>query len=134
MDNIYTSLIKQYNQYTIQDSIYVNGESTLQENIADLGGIEISLFALKLYMKDQYSHFSEEEKVKVIKSFFIIYAQSWREKATPEFERSSLKRLHTPQKFRAIGPVYNQDEFYEVFEIDKKSKFYIPVDLRVSIW
>ena len=133
-DNTYRALIEQYNQYTIQDTLYVNGKKTIQENIADLGGVEISLLALKLYLeKNQLSSF-EKEKTEVLKKYFITYAQFWREKATSGFERSSLKRLHAPQKYRAIGPIYNQKEFYEVFEIDDKSKYYLPINLRVSIW
>ncbi len=133
-ENTYHSLIIQYDQYTIQDSLFVNGKKTLQENFADLGGLEVSLLALKLYLNANRLPYSEEEKSRIIKQYFINYAQFWREKATPAFEIASLKRFHTPQKFRAIGPVYNQDEFYEVFEIDKKSKYYIPANVRISIW
>jgi len=132
--NIAHSLISQFNQYTIQDRYFVDGKRTLQENFADLGGIEISLLALKLFMKDNYPQYSETKKSKAIKKFFITYTQFWREKSTSEFEISSLKRLHTPQKFRAIGPIYNQNELYENFEIEKESKYYIPKNLRISIW
>ena len=69
-----------------------------------------------------------------MRSFFMTFAQFWREKATSEFEITSLERMHTPQKFRAIGPVYNQDEFYKLFKIDIKSKYYIPDNQRISIW
>jgi predicted metalloendopeptidase len=99
--NINHSLINQFNQYKIQDRYFVDGKKTLQENFADLGGIEVSLLALKLFMKDNYPQYTETEKSKAIRSFFMTYTQFWREKATSEFEISSLKRLHTPQKFRA---------------------------------
>jgi len=132
--NTYDSLINQYNQYTIQDSLFVDGKKTLQENIADIGGIEVSLLALKDYLQDNHSIDSKDEYIKIIKKYFIYYAQFWREIATPEFEMSSLKRLHAPQKYRVIGPVYNQDDFYEVFKVDTNSKYYIPEDLRVKIW
>lgn len=130
----YHALKIQYDKYTIQDSLFLDGEKTLQENFADLGGVEISLLALKLYLNENQFPYSEDEKSIIIEQYFINYVQFWREKATPEFELSSLKRLHAPQKFRAIGPVYNQDEFYEVFAIDKKSKYYITANMRISIW
>jgi len=57
-----------------------------------------------------------------------------RKKATPEFEIFSLQRIHTPQKYRAIGPIYNQNEFYNNYEVDIKSKYYIPENIRISIW
>jgi len=133
-DKTYGALIEQYGQYTIQDSLSVDGKKPLQENFADFGGLEVSLLALKLYLKDKQSHNSDEETSKSIKAFFIAYAQFWREKSSPEFERYTLQRAHTPQKYRAIGPTYNQDEFYKVFELDKNSKFYIPVNMRIRIW
>ncbi|MFC1887212.1 M13-type metalloendopeptidase [Candidatus Cloacimonadota bacterium] len=128
------ALINQFSGYSIQDSMYVNGENTLQENFADLGGFEISLAALKIYIQERYPLYSEEETSAAISRFYIYFAQFWREKTTPEFELASLKRMHTPQKFRAIGPVYNQDEFYLIFDIDKLSEYYIPKEQRISIW
>jgi len=131
---IYAALRNQFSNYTVQDSLHVDGEITLQENFADLGGLEISFAALKLYLKENYPHYSEEEYNEVLRNFFIAYAQYWKEKATPEFELSTLDRIHTPQKFRAIGPLYNQDEFYEIFEVDTTSKYFIPKEQRISIW
>ena len=127
-------MINQFNQYAVQGEYFVDGKKTLQENFADLGGVEVSLLALKVYMNDKYPHYSLEEKSTAIRRYFLSYAQFWKEKATPEFEISSLNRIHTPQKFRAIGPIYNQDEFYEIYLIDIKSKYYIPENLRNSIW
>jgi len=128
------SLISQFNQYAVQEKYFVDGKKTLKENFADLGGLEVSLLALKLFMKDNFPNYSAEEKSIAIRSYFLSYAQFWREKATYEFEISSLKRIHTPQKFRAIGPTYNQNEFYEIYKIDIKSKYYIPEKLRINIW
>lgn len=132
--HINNSLINQFNQYAIQDIYFINGEKTLQENFADLGGVEVSLLALKLFLKDEYPQCSEEKWLDIIRRYFMAYAEFWREKSTPEFEVSTLNRLHAPQKFRAIGPIYNQEDFYKAFEIDTESKYYIPNNMRISIW
>jgi len=126
------SLVKQYNQYTIQDSLFIDGEKTVQENFADIGGLEISLYALKIFMKE--AQYSNDDEKKALREFFIYYAQFWREKSTSEFEVSTLKRNHTPQKYRAIGPIYNQCDFYEVFDINEESEFFINVEDRIKIW
>ncbi|MFC2117160.1 M13-type metalloendopeptidase [Bacteroidota bacterium] len=128
------ALIDQFNKYSVLEEFFVDGKKTLQENFADLGGVEVSLLALKHFLNESFPHYSKEEEFTAIKSYFISYAQFWKEKATAEFEISSLKRIHTPQKFRAIGPIYNQNEFYEVYEIDTNSKYYIPENLRICIW
>src|SRR4029077_2778345 len=40
-------IVSQFNNYTVLDSLHVNGELTLGENIADLGGITIAYEAFK---------------------------------------------------------------------------------------
>jgi len=133
-NSITNSLISQFNQYAVQEDYFVDGNKTLQENFADLGGVEVSILALKLFMRDNFPNYTEEEKSIAIRSYFLAYAQFWKEKATPEFEIFSLQRIHTPQKYRAIGPIYNQNEFYNNYEVDIKSKYYIPENIRISIW
>jgi putative endopeptidase len=133
-DDMYEAIIHQYSQYSIQDTLFVDGKKTLQENIADLGGVEVSLLALKLFLSDKYPNISESEKEKITRQYFIEYARSWKEKGNQEFILISMQRIHTPQKFRAIGPVYNQNEFYDIFKIDQESKYYIPEKNRISIW
>ena len=132
--NIRNSLINQYNHYSIQDVYYINGKKTFQENFADLGGLEVSFMALQLYLKDEYPQYSDKKINDAYREYFISYTEFWKEKATSEFEISSLNRIHTPQKFRAIGPLYNQDEFYKVFNIDKNSEYYISENVRINIW
>ena len=131
---VYQNLINQFNSYSHQDRLFVNGNKTLQENFADLGGVEVSMLALKMYLKDKYQNISEREMKDFLKKYFLYYARFWKEKGTIEYVKTSFKRLHTPQKFRAIGPIYNQNEFYEIFNIDSESEYYIPKTKRIIIW
>jgi putative endopeptidase len=132
--NINVSLINQFNDYSIQKSYFVDGKLTLRENFADLGGVEVSLLALQLYLNEKAPNLSQDQLFDSIREYFIAYAEFWREKSTAEFEISTLERVHAPQKYRAIGPIYNQDIFYKVFEIDKSFIFYIPEYKRITIW
>ena len=132
-EDINQSLVIQFNHYSIH-GLSVNGKNTLQENFADLGGLENSLFALELYLSDNPAQYPLESRRIITRKFLISCAQFWREKTTPEYERSSLSGLHSPQKFRAIGPLYNSDELYLCFNIDEKSKYYIPKEQRIKIW
>jgi len=133
-NDVYKNLINQYNNYSFNDSLFVNGEKTLQENFADLGGVEISILAFKMYLKDKNNSISDIEINEFLKEYFTHYAQFWKEKGTLEYEIASYKRIHTPQKYRAIGPIYNLNEFYQLYNIDSKSEYYIPESKRVSIW
>jgi putative endopeptidase len=69
-------LVDQYNKYEVLDSTYVNGQLTLGENIADLGGITVALNAYKL------SQQGREQPAPIdgftdLQRFFMSYAQIW---------------------------------------------------------
>src|SRR5690606_6098551 len=69
-------LVKQYNEYTVLDSVRVNGELTLGENIADLGGLAIAYQAFKKTKQGQSNEmidgFTPDQR------FFLSWAQIWR--------------------------------------------------------
>ncbi len=131
-DKVYQSLIHQFNNYSYHDSLFVDGNKTLQENYADLGGVDVSILALKFYLKDKNK--SENELDDWLGKYFLYYARFWKEKSTSEFKITTFKRIHTPQKFRAIGTIYNQNEFYRIYNINPESVYFIPESKRVSAW
>jgi putative endopeptidase len=134
MKTTYNELIDQYDGYYVHKDIKVDGKKTAQENYADLGGIEVSLFALELYQTENFPEKTKKVKDKEIAKYFKEFANFWREKSTVDFVKASVTRMHTPQKFRAIGVIYNQDEFYNLYEVSKSDKYYIPSEQRVKIW
>ena len=110
-----TEIIKeQYEKYHIENQ-NVNGELTLGENIADIGGVKLSLNALKRFKLGKY----------YIKDFFINYANIWKIKYQKE---KILEKLitdpHSPNIFRVNGVVYNIDDFYNTFNIENKISNY----------
>ena len=129
-----SALSGQYNAYEPLEGIFVNGESTLGENIADLGGVNVAYDALQMYLKDKgnpgkIDNFTPEQR------FFISWATIWRSKATDEFLKNQVKSdYHSPGYFRAIGPLENIDAFYDAFSITEKDSMYKPKDKRIVIW
>jgi len=63
----------------------VDGHSTLNENLADLGGLAIALDALKSELTG-----TTEERMRQLRDFFISYAVSWR---TKEYSERRMQRL-----------------------------------------
>ncbi len=125
---------KQYNEYEIQGE-KINGELTLGENIADIGGVYISLKAFENYLKDH-----PEENVKKYgftqkQLFFINYANIWKSKSRKE---DTLQRLimdpHSPPMFRVNGVLRNIDDFYAEFNIETTNSMYLKPELRAKIW
>ena len=132
--NARTGVIRdQFDGYIAIDTLHVNGELTLGENIADLGGLTMSYYAYKLSLKGAKSKvidgFTGEQR------FFIAWAQGWKTLSRPE----ALKQMiatnpHSPGNFRANGPTSNMKEFYEAFGVKETNKMYRPADKRAEVW
>ncbi|AVR45966.1 peptidase M13 [Christiangramia fulva] len=127
------SLTDQYNQFEVIDSVHVNGEFTLGENIGDLGGLSI---ALKAYKKSL-----DGKEAKVIDGFtpeqrvFLGYGQAWLQKSREEALRMQVSTdPHSPAKFRVNGVVRNVPEFYKAFDVKPGDSLYLAEDQRVKIW
>ena len=126
-------LVKQFNGYKVAGGLKVNGQLTLGENIADLGGASIAYDAYQLRLKktgrkDIYGLSPE-------KRFFLGLALFERENRRPESEKTQvLTDPHSPGIFRINGPASNLPEFYKAFGVKKGDKLYrAPAD-RAKIW
>ena len=127
------ALIEQYNQFEVIDSVYVNGEFTLGENIGDLGGLSIALKAYQISLAGKESPemdgFTGEQRV------FIGYGQAWLSKAREEALRMQVTTdEHSPARFRVNGVVRNVPEFYEAFNVAPGDELYLAPEERVKIW
>jgi putative endopeptidase len=109
----------------------VNGHKTLDENLADLGGLAIALDALKRELVSV----TEEERKKQLRDFFVSYAVSWR---TKEHNQRRLQRLvmdaHAPIELRVNLVVAQFEEWYQVFGIQTGDYLYIPPEERIRIF
>jgi len=125
---------KQYSNYEILGK-KINGDLTLGENIADIGGVYISLKAFERYLRDY-----PEENVKINnftpkQLFFINYANIWKSKSTDEeIHRKLVIDPHSPPIFRVNGVIRNIDDFYDAFNIKKTDSLYLNYNLRVKIF
>ena len=86
----------------------VNANLTMGENIADLGGVRISLTSLKLYLKDINKDLTEE----LLDMFKKGWAMIWRQKKTKEEAQNRLSSdPHSPPELRVNIPLNNLEEF-----------------------
>ncbi len=129
-------LADQFSAFVAIDSLnlHVNGELTLGENIADLGGLTIAYYAY------QHSLVGKPVPAKIDgftgnQRFFISWAQSWRNSSRPEALINQVKtNPHSPAKFRVLGPVSNIQEWYDAFDVKPTDKMYRKPEDRVLIW
>jgi predicted metalloendopeptidase len=126
-------LVKLFNKETYMGG-KVNGQLTLSENIADLGGVAIALEALEETFMENKAHDTGKRK-KALQEFFTSYAVSWRNKDRPKKARQSLiLDRHAPAPIRVNLIVRQFAEFYEAFDVTEKDPGYIPVDQRIQLW
>ncbi|RUL71891.1 M13 family metallopeptidase [Dyella choica] len=125
-------LAEQYNHYEALPGLYVNGQQTLGENIADVAGLAVAYAA--------YHRSLHGKPAPVIdglsgdQRFFIAYAQSWRSKIRDAALRQQLATdVHAPERIRAQA-VRNLDGWYPAFEVKSGEKLYLSPDQRVKIW
>ena len=126
-------VVAQYNNYTVLDSLHVNGELTLGENLADIGGIAIAYDAFKMtkqgQSEDKIDGFTPDQR------FFLGFAQVWRLITRPEAMRTNITTdPHSPEEFRVNGPLSNFDPFYKAFPVTDKNKMYRKPEDRAKIW
>jgi putative endopeptidase len=127
------AVAKQYSGFTVLDNLHVNGELTLGENLADIGGLAIAYDAFKLTKQGQdtakIDGFTPDQR------FFLGFAQVWRLKNRDEILRSRITTdPHSPEMFRVNGPASNFDPFYAAFGVKEGDKMYIKPEDRAKIW
>ncbi len=128
-----TQIIKQFNEFEPLPGVHINGKATQGENIADLGGLELGIQAFK--KSEAYKKNEIIGGLTPMQRFFMGYALSWLYETRPE----SLKYLimvdvHSPEKYRVIGPLSNLEEFYSAFNVKPGDKMYRADSVRVRIW
>jgi putative endopeptidase len=126
-------VVAQYNNFTVLDSLHINGRLTLGENLADLGGLSIAYeaFTKTKEFKDgkKIGGFTPQQR------FFLAWSQIWRSNTLPETAAQLiLTDPHSPGEYRCNGPLTNIDAWYEAFNIQPGDKMYKPADQRTRIW
>jgi putative endopeptidase len=126
-------VVNQYNNFTVLDTMHVNGKLTLGENLADLGGLNVAYEAYKKTKQGQSNAkidgFTPDQR------FFLSWAQVWRGSQRPEAAAQRiLTDPHSPEQFRTNAPISNIDAWYNAFDIKPGDKMYKKPEDRIKVW
>jgi putative endopeptidase len=126
-------LAAQYSSYEPVPGAHINGDLTLGENIADLGGLNLAFEAYHRSLNGQTAQtldgFSGDQRV------FLGWAQAWRGKAREDYVRKQVvSDPHSPRAFRVVGPTRNIDAWYAAFGVKPGDIYFVDPDQRVRIW
>lgn len=127
------ALAKQFDSYTVLDTIHVNGKLTLGENIGDLGGLNVAYEAFK--MTPQGKTTTKIDGLTPDQRFFLSWAQVWVGNILPESAAQLIiTDTHAPGPYRTIGAPVNMDAWYKAFDVKPGDKLYKKPEERIRIW
>ncbi len=116
------AMIKQFDGIELPWGV-CNGKFTVSENIADNGGMAVTLDIM-----------SNSEGVS-FEEYFSNWARVWCQKAKPEYQALLLQvDVHGPAYLRANMPPRNFPEWYAAFGVKKTDGMYLAPSKRVVIW
>ncbi|NNN07094.1 MAG: M13 family metallopeptidase [Elusimicrobia bacterium] len=123
----------QFSSYIAVDSIPVNGELTLGENVADLGGEVLAYRAWKASIRGVY--LKKIDGLTPDQRFFVGFAQWACTNATPEQRRDwALTDPHAPARYRINGVVVNMPEFAHAFSCPAGAPMTKPAGKECAVW
>lgn len=121
------NIVKQANSFEAMPGLFLKGKLVLGEAIADIGGVQLAIEALRNKDSDNMQA--------SFRDLFVSYAIT--ERCTQRDE-NLIKQVktdpHPPSKFRVNGTLPHIDEFYDTYDVKPTDKIYLPLELRSYIW
>ncbi|KAF9156188.1 hypothetical protein DFQ26_009446 [Actinomortierella ambigua] len=122
--------INQYSNFTVPNPqaggqpLHVNGNLTLNENLADNGGVQMAFRAWQNRLKsDPQGRLYNNQILAGLNNytreqlFYVAWGQVWCTLMTPEALVQQIRtNPHSPDAFRANGPLQNSVEFAKAFK------------------
>ncbi|KLJ01787.1 M13-type metalloendopeptidase [Luteimonas sp. FCS-9] len=126
-------LVQQFDDYRLPDGRALNGNHTLGENIADLGGLATAFDAMKKATAGTPDPMTDG--MTRDQRFFLSWATVWRRNFTPEQLTQRLATdEHALSSFRAIGAPSNLPAFAAAFQCKPGDPMVRDGERQVVIW
>jgi len=126
-------MIDRYNELEVLPGVMVDGEKTLNENIADLGGVSLAydLWNEKLKADGLTGEALRHQQ----RQFFLSFAVVWNLYRTDEDLLEQIKTdVHSTSFNRVNGISRLMDDWYGLFGVKPGDKLYLAPADRVKIW
>ena len=110
----------------------MNPQLTMGENLADIGGLSLSMKALLKHLSENKAN---ETRIRAsLRVFFKSWANVWKQNIKKD-RRVMLLNVdpHAPTDFRG-NLVQHMDEFYDVFDITESDPMYLEPKDRMKMW
>jgi putative endopeptidase len=130
-------LIAQFDAVEVLPGLHGNGQYTLGENIADQGGLRISMTAFLDSQKKKGVDVETEtiDGLSPKQVFYLNYANLWAQNIRDEEIRSLTQGdVHSIGEQRVNVTLRNIDPFFKAFSIKEGDKMFRPESERIVIW
>jgi len=127
-------VVRQFDSYTIDGDIHINGKLVLGESIGDLGGVKIAFLAFQKSQQGKppaptIDGFTPDQQ------FFIAWGQFRGDETRPETQKLMVQGdPHPVAKYRVLGPLSNFPPFAEAFSCKPGSAMVRPEKDRCVVW
>ena len=112
-----------FGQFEVLPGVFVNGQLTIGETVADLGGLSCMLEIAGTMEDFDYT------------TFFTSYATLWKEQASQNIlELQTRTDAHPPGYLRTNAIVQQVQEFYDTFNVTEGDGMYLAPEDRLSVW
>lgn len=132
-------LIAQFDAVEVLPGVHANGQYTLGENIADQGGLRVSLTAFLDSQKkkgvDVNADSAKIDGFTPVQVFYMNYANLWANNIRPEEIRSlTTGDVHSLGENRVNVTLRNLAPFFDAFGVKAGDKMFRPENERIIIW
>ena len=110
----------------------MNAQLTMGENLADIGGLSLSMKALQKHLLENNA---DDVRIRAtLRVFFKSWANVWKQNIKKD-RRVMLLNVdpHAPTDFRG-NLVQHMDEFYYAFDITENDPMYLEPKDRMKMW
>ena len=129
------SIVEQFNNFEVLDGVFIKGDLTQGENIADLAGLTMAYYALKNAKAKQKEETKSPDGFTWQQRFFLGWGLVWAQNITEkELRQRIITDPHSPGRYRVVGPLSNMPEFQEAFGCKTGDKMKAEESKRVIIW
>ncbi|HEY2518447.1 MAG TPA: M13 family metallopeptidase, partial [Polyangiaceae bacterium] len=126
-------VVDQYDAYTIEPGVHLQGKLVRNEAIGDLAGLHLAFAALEKSMETKpvpvLGGFTPQQQ------FFLSWGQYRGEAMRLDAQRDRVKEdPHPTPQFRVIGPVSSLPEFQQAFACKAGDPMVRSPSMRCSVW
>ena len=125
----------QYAAIEVLPGQFIDGQLTVAENVADLGGIQTAHDALQIALARDGRPTADAGELTPEQRFFVAAATIWRAEVREAALQTQLAAdSHAPSAVRGTQPLRNCDAFYTAFAIEPGDPMYLAPEERIEVW